>query len=157
MSITEDILRWMNTLSVPATFSIGTISEETNYDRRQVTTVLHSLAKGALPDLERVGKGLWRYAPANNKPTQTWGAEVFDTSGAVSHFRYTPRDGLHPGDSIGQGTVIACTRTAEGFYYTVRDDEGGLWHVTPIYSVDSLLPASALLAPPNNNGAASNP
>ena len=135
MSITESVLRWINRQTLPATFSIGSVADECDLDRRQVTTALHSLAKGALgDDLERVGKGMWRYAP-----TPIRSAEAFDNAPA-ERFRYTPRDDLRPGETLGQGTIISCTRTGKGFYYTVRDEQGGLWQVTPIYSVDTLLP-----------------
>lgn len=130
MSITETVLRWLNRQTLPATFSIGTIAQETELERRQVTTALHSLAQGALQnDLGRVGKGLWRYAP-DGVPREV---DALSLSTRHRALMRSPAYGTtrNVGDHLGQGEIMAVFRsTAE--YYLVRNDQGNLYWVFPV-------------------------
>lgn len=61
--IKEIVLSWLNEHG-GGPFPIGSVAEETDLSRRQVTTALHSLADhGLAGSLERTGKGIWVYDP----------------------------------------------------------------------------------------------
>ena len=100
-------------------------------DRRQTITALHGLAEYALEGrLHNIGKGRWAY-----DAERTVTGHSFRVEAAPERYAY-PEDRprrLEPGATLGEGTVISVMETSRGFEYLVRDHEGALYSVVPIF------------------------
>ena len=138
--IKETVLRWLNGRGV-GTFSIGTVAEECDLERRQVTTALHSLAEHGLTDqLERVGKGLWSFAPTQTiSSTLPTGITAQNPEG--TQFTYAWPDELLREVPVGwqsEFTVVSKQNINGRIEYNLLTKDGGLLRAIPVYTLEAL-------------------
>lgn len=130
--IKEQVLEALQHHSHTGNFTIGAIAQETGLTRRQVTTALHSLADYGLEDqIERVGKGIWKYTPIGTRPSPM-------SQPSTGQYRWP--DELPTEVPVGwriAATVLSRRRTPSGWTYTAITDTGALFTLEPIYEVQT--------------------